>query len=207
MPLSREFVLNKFSKPTCIGICGVATAGKDTFFAVFKEYLKEHGIVVQRFALADKLKDELDPFLIKTCGISAWTTDSKEKTLIRPMLVAYGGIKRRMTTGTHWTNQIEQPLREAMAKGIVPVVTDIRYAEYEKDEVYWIKNFGGKLAYITRYQESNGQRTFVQPPNEDERRNDPKLREAADAVIEWDTVQNPTVDNLADHIERFITAI
>ncbi len=191
----------------CIGICGVATAGKDTFFAVFKEYLKKHGIVVQRFALADKLKDELDDFLIKTCGISAWTTDPKEKTLIRPILVAYGGIKRRQSNGTHWTNQIEKPLSEAMAKGIIPVVTDIRYAEYEKDEVYWVKNFGGKLAYITRYQYVDFKRVFVQPPNDDERRNDPKLREAANSVIEWDTVQNPTVDNLTEHIERFIQSI
>ncbi len=222
MPLSKEYILEKFSKPTCVGICGVATAGKDTFFTLLQEYLSNYGIVSKRFALADSLKDEINPYLKEQFGISAWTKSPEEKKLIRPSLVAHGFVRRQQTQGKYWTKQIEGPLLEAMSKGIVPVVTDIRYAEYDEDEVYWIRNFGGKLAYITRYEVKSTQDTwpvienvtkfhdqkiFVQPPNEDERRNDPKLRAQANCIIEWDTVKNPTLENLGHHIEQFIEVI
>lgn len=208
MPLSKEFVLDKLQNVKCIGICGVATAGKDTFFALLKEYLAEHGIVLKRFALADKLKDEIDPYLKGQFGISAWTTNPEEKRLIRPSLVAHGFVRRQQTKGQHWTKLLEQPLAEAMSQGIVPAVTDIRYAEYAEDEVYWVRKFGGRLVYITRYRiDPRGRWDFVQPPNEDEARNDPKLRAQADHVIEWDTVGQPTLENLREHIEGFIKGI
>ncbi len=221
MALSKEFILDKIGN-RAIGICGVATAGKDTFFTILSEYLRVHGIVAKRFALADKLKEEISPYLQSQFGISAWTTNPEEKKLIRPSLVAHGFVRRQQSKGTYWTKQIEGPLQEAMKNGIVPVVTDIRYAEFDLDEVYWITKFGGKLAYITRYQEIeveevqawaegrepySKKKVFVQPPNEDERRNDPKLRMAASAIIEWDTVVSPTLNNLYPHIERFIKAI
>ncbi len=223
MALTREYILDKFSKPMTIGICGVATAGKDTFFTVLKEYLNERAdLTVKRFALADKLKDEINPYLMSQFGISAWTTNPEEKKLIRPSLVSHGFVRRQLTKGKYWTAQIEKPLTEAMAAGIIPVVTDIRYAEFDDDEVYWITKFGGKLAYITRYYEigvegrqcfvdgfqpAHKEKVFVQPPNEDERRNDPKLRAAASTIIEWDTFKNPSVENLAPYIEQFITAL
>ncbi len=222
MALTSEFIKEKFSKPQCFGICGVATAGKDTFFAVLRDYLKPYGVNIQRFALADKLKDEINPYLTSQFDISAWTTNPEEKKLIRPSLVAHGYVRRMQSKGTYWTKQIEQPLQEAMSKGVVPVVTDIRYAEYSEDEVYWITKFGGKLVYITRYENvmmhgglnlnDNNQdgpmtRRFIQPPNEDERRNDPKLRAAASHIVEWDTVPNPTVEKLSEHIERFISTL
>ena len=216
MPLSREFILDKFSKVKCVGICGVATAGKDTFFVLLRDYLKPYDIHVQRFALADKLKDEIDPYLQQQFGISAWTTNPEEKKLIRPSLVAHGYVRRMQTKGTHWTKQLEAPIIKALEKGeILPVVTDIRYAEYDEDEIYWVRKFGGKLVYITRYvnktvvgkDTSEVIKDFVQPPNEDERRNDPKLRAQADYIIEWDTVAKPTLENLGEHIENFIKAL
>jgi hypothetical protein len=213
MPLSREFILEKFKNTNCVGICGVATAGKDTFFTLLKEYLAVYGIQVKRYALADKLKDEIDPYLKQQFGISAWTTNPEDKKLIRPSLVAHGFVRRMQTKGTYWTKQLEEPIRNGIAEGFVPVVTDIRYAEYDEDEIYWVRKFGGKLVYITRfYHDINSTPSFpiikfVQPPNEDERRNDPKLRAQADYIIEWDTVAKPTLENLGVHIENFIKAI
>lgn len=204
MALSKDFISEKFSRPVVIGVAGVATAGKDTFFALFQEYLGRHGFHVKRFALADKLKDEIDPFLFDKFGISAWTKNPEEKKLIRPMLVSYGGIRRKMSMGKYWTESITPDIQRALEDGIIPVVTDIRYAEYTQDEIFWVKNLGGKLAYISRYMLKDGQKHFVEPPNEDERRNDPRLREAATKIIEWDTVLNPTVDSMSEHIEGFI---
>lgn len=222
MSLSKEFVVDKFRNVKCVGICGVATAGKDTFFALLKQYLAQYGISVQRYALADKLKDEIDPYLMQHFGISAWTSNAEEKKLIRPSLVAHGFVRRMQTKGTYWTKELERPIRSALSLGIMPIVTDIRYAEYDEDEIYWVKKFGGKLVYITRYEEIEVEdrtawvdgrqpytkrKVFVQPPNEDERRNDPKLRAQADHIIEWDTVAKPTLENLGEHIENFIKAI
>lgn len=208
MALSRDFILSKFSKPIIIGVAGVATAGKDTFFALLKEYLEKEDIPVQRFALADKLKDELDPFLIDSFKISAWTKNPEEKKLIRPLLVAHGGVRRSLSKGQYWTNQVAPQIQEAVKNGIVPVVTDVRYGEYDQDEIFWIKNLGGKIVYVSRYKISNeGQKIFVQPPNEDEKRNDPALRNAAAFIIEWDTAVNPTLENMGEHIENFIKSL
>lgn len=207
MALSRDLILEKFSKPIPVGVAGVATAGKDTFFILFQEYLARQGFRVQRFALADKLKDELDPFLTSSFGISAWTKNPEEKKLIRPILVAHGGLRRSMSKGQYWTNQLTPVVQKALADGIIPVITDVRYAEYSQDEVFWLQGMGGKLVYVSRYMLKDGQKHFVQPPNEDERRNDPRLRESASAIIEWDTVINPKVDDMSEHIEKFILSL
>jgi len=209
MPLSKDIILEKFKKPFVIGVSGVATSGKDTFFSLLQEYLRQYGITVERLALADKLKQELDPFLRENVGISAWTTNQAEKTLIRPMLVAYGKVKRMKSNGTHWTSQIEPDLKAKLDAGIIPVVTDIRYGEYENDEIYWLNKFGGKLVYVTRWTklDDEGQRVFVQPPNEDEARNDPFLRKAAHKIVAWNTVTTPTPENLSQYVEEFILSL
>lgn len=209
MPLSTDFVLSKFKKVKCVAICGVATAGKDTFYALLEEYLKQHGISTKRVALADKLKDEIDPYLVSQFGISAWTKNPTEKKLIRPSLVAHGFVRRQQTAGTYWTKQLEGPIESLIGSDIVPIITDIRYAEFQDDEIYWVRKFGGKLVYITRFYTDmkSGEKNFVQPPNEDERRNDPRLREQADHLVEWDTVAVPTLANLGFYVEEFIKKI
>jgi len=205
--LSSEYIKNKFSKPFVLGLAGVATVGKDTFYSLLKSHLADHGITIQRFALADKLKDEIDPFLKERFGISAWTTDKVEKELIRPMLVAYGAVWRKRSMGTHWTKGIQPRLEEAMSNGIFPVMTDIRYDEYEFDEAVWLNAIGGKLAHISRYTEFNGARTYVRPPNIDEERNDPRLKARSFVQIEWDTVSGPCIENRIQYLEQLIKAL
>lgn len=209
MPLDIDFVREKFKKPFVIGVGGVATSGKDTFYSLLQDYLDKYNIETRRFALADELKLEIDPYLTSQFGISAFTTDREEKRLIRPCLVAHGFVRRQQSKGRYWTSRIEGPLEDAMSKGIIPVVTDIRYAEFEEDELAWLRKFQGKLVHITRYTEIQTTtveghivRTPVSAPNEDERKNDPKLRDGADFRIEWETEKS--VNLLVPHIESFI---
>lgn len=204
MALSREFIQEKFKTPFVIGVSGVATAGKDTFFLALEKYLTANGVKIKRFAFADALKNEIDPFMKSSYGISAWTTDPVEKKMIRPMLVAHGGIRRSQSRGTHWTNIVTPAVKEAIANGIVPVITDVRYAEYECDEVNWLNNLGGKLVYVSRYTVQSGMRVFVQPPNADEARNDPLLRTAAFFSIEAPTFASDPVDSATIFVEQFI---
>jgi hypothetical protein len=76
----------------------------------------------------------------------------------------------------------------------------VRYDEYPKDEVHWIKEeLQGKLVHIRRfdteilldplYQLPTGEhkRIYQNPPNSSEQINDPKLQKAADILIEWQT--------------------
>ena len=68
-----------------IAIAGNATCGKYTLFQALKRELESHEPWylndgrVERIAFADALKEEVDEFLKKTIGISAWTSNPDEK--------------------------------------------------------------------------------------------------------------------------------
>lgn len=171
-----------------IGIAGVARSGKDTLYECIQEWMFGFNVLTQRVALADELKKSLSQPL-EDIGIDVWTSDSETKSLIRPFLVSYGRIARVSTEGTHWTSKVQTHITNLMHKGIVPVVTDIRYAEFTKDELYWVKQNGGILIHVSRYDIGEyGEKRWIMPPNEDEAINDPLLREAADFRIEWPTL-------------------
>ena len=208
---------NKFcimNKIKIIGISGVAKSGKDTLFSTLQKIGKEQRLYLKRYALADQLKKDLDPFLLEKFGISAFTTIPREKEIIRPMLVAYGRGKRIISKGTYWTTIVFNQIQKDLKSGdFIPVITDIRYSEFEKDELSWIKKNNGTLIHLTRYEEEDewiecfgkipdgkdvirrnneiyaktGRKILnkIMPPNEDESRNDPILEESADILIQW----------------------
>ena len=173
-----------------IGISGIAGAGKDFFCGLL---LKE--IEGMRIALADPLKEETRGFILQKYAIDIQTCSLEEKNKVRNLLVFYGGIKRYETKREYWTNKAQKKIDAC--KG-TPIITDIRYAEYENDEVHWLKNKNkGTLIHLRKYCEietygSQVKRVYFDPPNEDERRNDPKLMEKADYCIEWPHVENST---------------
>ena len=82
-------------KGSLIGISAVAGAGKDTVFSLMAKEFQDYGYNPLRFAFADRLKKNIDPFLIKHLGIGAFTRIGYEKDIIRPLLVAYGETMRR----------------------------------------------------------------------------------------------------------------
>ena len=172
-----------------IGLSGVAQAGKDTFCRLMINELAKDGVRAERFALADELKRDLDAFLIDKFGISSFTTDKDEKTLIRNILVAYGKTHRIRSKGTYWTSKLQKKMEVAIGEGIIPIVTDIRYSYYEYDEVQWIKEgMGGYLIHIGRFMEDG---RAVPPANADEKENDPKVHGAADVNLSVPFVSGP----------------
>ena len=63
-----------------------------------RNYLKSNKYESQRLAFADELKKDVDSFLIEKLGISAFTENTKEKEIIRPMLTTWGTeIMRKKT--------------------------------------------------------------------------------------------------------------
>lgn len=184
-----------------IGISGVARSGKDTLCNLLIEQLNDRGLIGKRFALADKLKDDLDAFLYYSFGISAFTNDSEEKDIIRPLLVAYGGAKRLQSKGRYWIESISNDIKEAELLGVVPIITDIRYQKYHNDECHWIKNeMNGVLIHVSRYKTINGRKEFFPPPNEDEKYFDPIIKNESNYQIEWPDAMTHDV-NLKEFVD------
>ena len=181
-----------------IGVSGCARSGKDTFFNILKKYLPE----VEQVALAYELKKDLDDFVKSKIGISVFTDETKDKSLIRGLMVEYGKIKRQQTEGTYWTCLAQKKINEILRMDKIPVITDVRYDIYPKDEFHWLKNENrGVLVHITRMFGDDE----IPPANEEESINNEKLKTKADYSIKWNTVdqnQNATEDGTLNEIVK-----
>ena len=174
---------------TILGISGVACSGKDTLCKLLiNEFLQSYGVEARRFALADELKLQVRERCLREFGIDSTTCSGADKEKIRPLLVAYGKEKRLESNGQYWTGFLEKKIR---GSGVpVAIVTDIRYAYYQKDEVWWVKEqMGGSLIHVTQFDPKT--RKDTEPPNEDERINDPLVKAQADFKIRWPKVAGP----------------
>lgn len=164
-----------------IGVSGCARSGKDTFFNILKKYLPE----IEQVALAYELKKDLDEFVKSKIGVSVFTDETKDKTLIRGLMVEYGKIKRQQTEGTYWTCLAQKKVNDILRSDKIPVVTDIRYDIYPKDEFHWLKDQNnGVLVHVTRMFGEDE----IPPANEEEAINNEKLKTKADFSIKWNTV-------------------
>lgn len=172
-----------------IGVTGVATCGKDTFFTLLKkECLKRYNTNVVRFALADALKEDMKELLFEKYDIDVLNCTPSQKERIRPDIVKYAKIKRSQTKGRYWIEKLNLEIKkfsdkETQFTNNIFCITDIRHDQYEKDEIYWLKEEKhGVLIYIEKIMPGG----FICPPaNNDEKTNDPKLRKAADYIVSW----------------------
>lgn len=179
-----------------IGIGGVAGSGKDLFFKLLSKKLP-----VRRFALADKLKWECAHWCYDQYDIDPLSCSRKEKDLIREFLVFHGSFKRRITNGRFWIDKLDVDIKSFLLNAQtddIPVVTDIRYQEYERDEVSWIKNeLNGVIVHVSQYVDDGSPiPTLLKPINGEEQRNDPIIQENADFLVKWRKIKG---DNLLEN--------
>jgi len=172
-----------------IGICGVARAGKDTFYLALKDLAPDRNWY--RMAFADALKGECEEFLLKNTGISPFTDLDDEKKLIRPFLVAYGTHLRRKINPNCWIEIIQNQIKRINGNK-TPVVTDVRYL----NELKWIKGEGGKVIHISR--------AGIPPANAEEQNNDPLLAEHADIHISWPTFEGNHLEQCRKIVKKTI---
>ena len=133
------------------------------------------------------LKKELSVPSQKLYGIDSFNCTREEKDLIRPFLVAHGQIKRNMSQGRHWIEQLNKELEPEK----VNIITDVRFNQFDKDEVFWAKNeINAVVIHISRFIEKDGRREFVPPANSTESENDPKVKAEADFILNWATENN-----------------
>lgn len=179
-----------------IGLAGAARSGKDSFFQALNLFsTRVFNRELYRVALADPLKVEVRDFCIGHYRIDPLNCNIEEKELIRPILVAHGDVKRKQTQGRYFTNLAEINIRNNSINVndlLTYVITDIRYCIYDDtDELYWLRNNGGKLIYLERFDE---QGKIIEGANDHERANNIILRQKADMIIQMPTYQ---IDNTA----------
>jgi len=195
---------------TIIGISGYARSGKDLFTSVAQKILKEHKIKSEKFALAYELKNDLKYLIKNKVGIDVFTDNTQEKSIIRPLLVAYGDVMRKTSEGRYWTGKLEQ--RIANSKADVVFITDIRYDVYPEDECTWLRNKQcGKLIHITkfkqgpvpqskRFSKNKIVKIYDAAPNDHELFNNPKVKAKADYAFEWEDCSDKlNGSSLEDH--------
>lgn len=199
-------------KYNMIGLCGLARCGKDTLCKALIHECSLRGITAKRYSIADYLKNELKSFILEQFGIDVWNCTDEEKELIRPIMVEWGLIKRKQSNGQYLTGILQKTIdfdriksssfqvpSEMLGTALVypagvdlPIVTDIRYHQYENDEVSWVKNKNnGALVHIKRIvaYDDLGEPIFTCPPNEQEALNDPLLQSESDYHVEWEGIE------------------
>lgn len=189
-----------------IGIAGVAGAGKDSFFLALQEALLNKRNVI-RFSLADKLKEEVSEFCIKKYNIDPRTCSREDKEKIRHVLVKYARDKRLASQGRYWLNQIEDEVLKYKSSETIAVITDIRYSDYERDEIFWLKHeIKGTLVHLSRFEEDENKfKYYRRGANEEELRNEPVLYEEADYSIEWpETEEGERKKMMIEHANKFL---
>lgn len=164
-----------------IGIAGSARSGKDTLGENFKNILCDAGIKSETYAFADELKLSVDSLLQKELGISAFTEDSKEKSLIRPFLVFWGTEVMRKQNDNVWIEKLEGNLYNNQ----VNIITDMRFM----NELDWIKKNRGLTVFIDR--------VGAEPANDLEAKNNEKLSKEVDVKFEIGNFDDPKLIELA----------
>ena len=178
--MSVNEVLNNVN---LIGIAGVAGSGKDTFAQIIKKVFESNGFEVNCLSFAKKLKEEVAEVSKDMYGIDTMNCTREEKNLVRPLLLAHGAIMREKTKGQYWIDGI----KDLVSNDKINIITDVRFCEYECDEVDWIQSNNGIVVHITRFFEENGERIYISPDNEYEKRNDKTLKNKANYSFCWPT--------------------
>lgn len=182
-----------------IGIAGLAGDGKDSVCKILESYFNSRTKnLFCRVSLADALKKDCLSACSELYGINPVRCSREQKEKIRDLLVFYGKIMRNKTSGKHWTQQAEKTIKQITQRekeGIF-CIPDIRYAEFEHDEVQWLKSFKNSyLIYIKKYTmepnpfcgfDTNNQiKKYSVPVNDQEAHHAPLVEKLADYVIEW----------------------
>lgn len=182
-----------------IGIAGLAGDGKDSVCKIFQEYFDARTkSLFYRISLADALKRDCLSACSELYGINPIHCSRDQKEKIRDLLVFYGKVMRNKTSGKYWTQQAEKTIQQITQreKDGIFCVPDIRYAEFEHDEVQWLKSFQNSyLIYVKKYTTHinpfstlniNDQiKVYSTPVNSQEAYYSPLVEKLADYVIEW----------------------
>jgi len=174
-----------------IGLSGVAGSGKDLFCELCMTTENTDLWPLKSFSIAEKLKEECFDFIYNEYDININNCSWEEKDSVRKILVAHGEIRRSRSRGSYFFEKLTQDITEAKKKYKTILITDVRFAEYEYDEVQWVRDsLNGYLVHISKFSvdDNSGLMEFYQPANSSEQENDPKVTSLSDYEIEWENL-------------------
>jgi hypothetical protein len=164
-----------------IGIAGNALVGKDTLCDSMLKILKANNIDCVRKSIAgDKVRADLKDFCVNNFQIDPESCSPFEKSLIRPLMVEYGRIQRKITNGRYFIDSF-------IDEESVVIVPDIRYCEYTNDELFWIKE--EKKGYLI-FLERDG----ILPANKYEEINNEKIKSESDFIFKCPTFNKEMIE-------------
>lgn len=159
-----------------IGITGTRGSGKDTLFNL----LSRLDVRCVRFAFADPLRVELNPFLLSHFGVDIWDCTPVEKEMVRPLLIGHG-MARRNQDPLYWVRKTVDAMHadmvavEKLGAILIPVITDVRF---ENEATFLREAFPGfRLVDVVR--------DGAPPPTEEEEKHFRKVAVMADIRLEW----------------------
>jgi len=184
-----------------IGIAGNACVGKDTLCNFLIEKFEiNYKLIAKRCSIAgDTIRKDLKPFILEKTGVDIESAIPEEKTLLRPIMVEYGRYMRNKTQGRYFIEKLKE--NKQFGFGFIPIIPDIRYIEFEKDEIYWLKKENqGLLIFLER----NG----IKPANKFEEENNKKIKKNADLIFKVPNFKSyNALKNYADGItSKIITS-
>lgn len=147
-----------------ISISGNARCGKDTLGNNIVSILEDLGIKAKTLSFAYELKSSVDSFLLEQTGISAFTDNDIEKSIIRPFLVCWGTDVMRSIDNNIWINKLE----ESLSTDRVNIITDLRF----ENELDWVKSKEGFSIMLKR--------DGIKPANDYEKINNSELSNNVD---------------------------
>ena len=144
-------------------------------------------------------------------GVNSVNCLREDKEIIRPFLVAHGTTKRKLTKGRHWIERLHDKIITDKSQGF-KIITDIRYDDYEDDEVSWLKNeLNGVLVHVSQFShrpsdhnDGGGLKVFKAPVNSEEARNDPKVKSKSDFQVEWEFLKSGQISELSPYVDDFV---
>mgnify|MGYP000444852788 CR=1 FL=1 len=179
-----------------IAIAGNARSGKDTLAKNISSLLNGYGIKSSILSFANELKRETDSFLKETLGISAFTEDDIEKSIIRPFLVFWGTDVRRQINPNIWVEN----LSVRMLENEVTIIPDLRF----ENELTFIRDKGGSIIYLSRIDENQ---ELVPAANSYELENNKVIAAEADSQFTWfSTNDESTIKSMSNEaLETILT--
>jgi hypothetical protein len=206
-----------------IGISGLAGDGKDSVCNILKKYFEKNtDFKFYQIALADELKQDCRKACLDMFGIDPVNCSREEKNKIRDFLVFYAKVMRSKTGGSHWATQAEKKIKNIEPGNNIICISDIRYGQYQKDEVQWLKSKKqATLIHVKKYKiipvdNSSGGieliKSYSTPINQEEGIHCPVVEKMADIILEWPDVypekpeQNKNCVNVVNHIAKDLCA-
>ena len=167
-----------------IGISGAARSGKDTLCrSLIREFQKINKQAVRKSLAGDIIKNDLNVLTQSKLSLNCFTENTKEKELLRPLMVEYGKLMRNISQGRYFTSNF------SLEPNIINIIPDIRYAEYENDEIYWLKDeMNGFLIFL--------EREGIDSANETEEENNKKIKIKSHLYLKWNSLDENDPDQL-----------